>query len=110
VRCAVPDGFFPDEDYQKGVQVGGPGPADHPAASHKIVHTYQTIRPLFEEAGFHVKLLEYCDEHGKFHEHEWDEVDGFIYRTRRFDHRNQNGELGFVSLLVDAVKLEEGTR
>ncbi|PWI58413.1 hypothetical protein BM613_04170 [Sulfoacidibacillus thermotolerans] len=22
----MPDGFFPDEDYQKGVQVGGPGP------------------------------------------------------------------------------------
>lgn len=40
IRCAVPDAFFPDEEYQQGVQVGGPGPLDHPAASHKIVHNY----------------------------------------------------------------------
>lgn len=30
----------------------------------------------------------------------------FIYRSARFDHRNQNDELGFVSLIVDAVKKE----
>ncbi|MBM7839173.1 putative SAM-dependent methyltransferase [Alkalihalobacillus xiaoxiensis] len=59
VRCAVPDGYFPNEAYQKGVQVGGPGPADHPAASHKIVHTYKTLTAMFEEAGFQVSLLEY---------------------------------------------------
>lgn len=62
VRCAVPDGFFQDEDYQKGVQVGGLGPADHPAASHKIVLNYKTITSMFESAGFEVNLLEYCDE------------------------------------------------
>jgi predicted SAM-dependent methyltransferase len=58
VRCAVPDGFFPDENYQNTVKVGGPGPADHPAASHKIVHTYRTLTRMFEEAGFQVDLLE----------------------------------------------------
>ncbi|CAI8987667.1 Glutamine amidotransferase type-2 domain-containing protein [Bacillus sp. IT-79MI2] len=31
---------------------------------------------------------------------------GFIYRSKRFDHRNQDGKLGFVSLIVDAVKGE----
>ncbi|MFP3470791.1 hypothetical protein R0J90_12185, partial [Micrococcus sp. SIMBA_144] len=35
IRCAVPDGYFPDEEYQRIVQIGGPGPEDHPAASHK---------------------------------------------------------------------------
>lgn len=104
IRCAVPDSFFPDEDYQNGVQVGGPGPKDHPAASHKIVHNFKTITSMFKEAGFEVKLLEYCDENGNFHFHEWDEKQGFIYRSKRFDHRNKDGELGFVSLIVDAIK------
>ncbi len=104
IRCAVPDGFFPDEDYQALVQIGGPGPADHPAATHKIVHNYKTITAMFEEAGFNVKLLEYCDEKGRFHYHEWDEKKGFIYRSYRFDHRNQHGKPGFVSLIIDAIK------
>ncbi|WP_342664020.1 methyltransferase domain-containing protein [Peribacillus kribbensis] len=107
VRCAVPDGFFPDEDYQRTVQIGGPGPADHPAASHKIVHTYKTLTSMFEEAGFSVRLLEYCDENGEFHAQEWDEKEGFIYRSKRFDHRNQNGSLVFISLIVDAYKPAE---
>lgn len=59
---------------------------------------------MFEEAGFQVSLLEYCDEAGQFHAVSWKEADGFIYRSKRFDHRNQHGELGFVSLIVDAVK------
>lgn len=104
IRCAVPDGYFPDEDYQRGVQIGGPGPLDHPAASHKIVHTYKTLTAMFEEAGFEVQILEYCDEDGQFHYEPWDEQDGYIYRSRRFDHRNQYGQLGFVSLIVDAIK------
>lgn len=104
IRCAVPDGYFPDESYQKMVQAGGPGPKDHPAASHKILHNYQTISSMFEEAGFKVDLLEYCDENGKFHYHQWDEKQGFIYRSKRFDHRNRGGNLGFVSLIVDATK------
>jgi predicted SAM-dependent methyltransferase len=67
IRCAVPNAYFPNEEYQKIVQVGGPGPKDHPAASHKIVHTYKTLTSMFEEAGFEVRLLAYCDEDGHFH-------------------------------------------
>lgn len=59
---------------------------------------------MFEEAGFEVQILEYCDEDGQFHYEPWDEQDGYIYRSRRFDHRNENGQLGFVSLIVDAIK------
>ncbi|WMT39694.1 SAM-dependent methyltransferase [Paenibacillus sp. D2_2] len=104
IRCAVPDGFFQNEWYQDIVKIGGPGPKDHPAATHKIVHTYKTLSRMFEEAGFKVKLLEYCDEHGQFHFNQWNAEQGFIYRSYRYDHRNQNNELGFVSIIVDAVK------
>lgn len=57
VRCAVPDGYFPNEEYQRGVQIGGPGPVDHPAASHKIVHNFRSITSMFNAAGFKVSLL-----------------------------------------------------
>ncbi|NGZ76923.1 class I SAM-dependent methyltransferase [Saccharibacillus alkalitolerans] len=104
VRCAVPDGYFPNEEYQNLVKVGGPGSPDHPAAGHQIVHNYRTLTKMFEEAGFEAELLEYCDEAGKFHFKDWDPEKGFIYRSERFDHRNRNGHLGFVSLIVDAKK------
>lgn len=90
-RCAVPDGYFPDGDYQNNVKIGGPGPIDHPAASHKIVHNYHTLSSMFEKAGFKVELLEYCDEAGEFHFNYWDEKNGFIYRSKRFDHRIEMG-------------------
>ncbi|MBA2469639.1 MAG: SAM-dependent methyltransferase [Chloroflexia bacterium] len=104
LRCAVPDGCFPNEDYQRIVQVGGPGPSDHPAASHRVVYDYRTLVQVFVRAGLDVRLLEWWDEHGKFHAEPWDERDGFVYRSLRFDHRNQNGSLIFTSLMLDAVK------
>lgn len=104
VRCAVPDGFFKDEGYQHIIQVGGPGPEDHPAAGHKIVHNYRTLTNMFEEAGFQTHLLEYCDEEGNFHEHKWNGEDGVIFRSKKYDPRNQGERLGFPSLIIDAVK------
>ncbi|MFA6074910.1 MAG: SAM-dependent methyltransferase [Negativicutes bacterium] len=104
VRCAVPDGYFPDEQYQKMVQIGGPGPVDHPAASHVIVHNYQTLKNMFEAAGFVVKLLEYWDETGEFHYRPWAVTGGYIGRSLLFHDYNKQGKIGFTSLLVDAVK------
>ncbi len=104
VRCAVPDGLFPDAAYQSLARVGGPGPADHPAAGHKVLYTHRTLPLLFEEAGFVVQALEYCDEQGRFHFTEWAPEDGFIYRSLRFDHRNRDGGPGFTSLILDAMK------
>lgn len=104
IRCAVPDGYFPNEEYQETVQVGGPGPKDHPAASHKIVYNYTTFKQMFKDAGFQVRLLEYCDEKGKFHYQPWNKEDGLIYRSLRYDHRNQDGVIHSVSLIVDAIK------
>ncbi|MGJ9385994.1 class I SAM-dependent methyltransferase [Salipaludibacillus sp. CF4.18] len=105
IRCAVPDGYFPNTDYQNTVKVGGPGSEDHPAASHKIVHNYKTLSAMFETAGFAVRLLEYFDEKGEFHFNHWDEKDGFIFRSKRFDPRNQGDKLVFPSLILDAIKV-----
>lgn len=30
IRAAVPDRYFRNADYQRLVQIGGPGPQDHP--------------------------------------------------------------------------------
>ena len=104
LRCAVPDGYFPNAEYQRAAQIGGPGPRDHPAADHKIVYTYPLFQDVFVAAGFEVDLLEYCDETGRFHYNHWDAGKGKIYRSLRFDHRNQAGELASVSLILDAIK------
>ena len=66
VRCAVPDKNFKNALYQSTIKIGGPGEENHPAANHKIVYDYKTLVKVFEEAGFEVSLLEYCDEHGDF--------------------------------------------
>lgn len=104
LRIAVPDANFPDEAYQRTVQVGGPGPADHPAVDHKIVYDFGRLSDVFVAAGFEVDLLEYCDADGRFHYHQWDPSDGPIYRSLLSDHRNEGGRLGFVSLILDARK------
>ena len=104
LRCAVPDANFPDPEYQKRVQVGGPGPKDHPAADHKIVYNYRLFVDVFASAGFEVDLLEYCDEQGRFHYNQWSLNEGPIYRSLLLDRRNREGKLGYVSLILDARK------
>jgi predicted SAM-dependent methyltransferase len=104
IRCAVPDAYFQDDSYQNIVKIGGPGPKDHPAASHKIVHNYKTLKQMFETAGFEINLLEYCDEEGNFHHNEWDGADGVIFRSIKYDPRNQGEKPVFPSLILDAFK------
>ena len=104
LRCAVPDANFPDAEYQRNAQPGGPGPADHPAADHKIVYDYRRFVAVFAAVGFTVDLLEWCDESGRFHFNYWDPAEGPVYRSLRSDHRNADGKLGFVSLILDARK------
>lgn len=104
LRLAVPDRNFKNEWYQNMVQVGGPGPKDHPAFSHKIVHDYKTLSRMLEMAGFEVSLLEYCDEEGNFKFRYWNNKDGHIGRSFRYDTRNSHNSLGMVSLIIDAFK------
>ena len=106
IRVAVPDANFRNEWYQNMVKVGGNGDPNHPAYSHKIVYDYKVLRKVFEEAGFEVELLEYCDEEGVFHYKYWNEVDGRIGRSFRYDTRNSENKLGMVSIIIDAKKVK----
>jgi len=104
IRCAVPDINFRNEQYQIMVQVGGPGPVDHPAYTHNFVYDYISLVSVFENAGFEVEILEYCDKNGVFHYKYWNEADGRIGRSFRFDTRNNMQQLGMVSIIWDAKK------
>ncbi|MGX7418848.1 class I SAM-dependent methyltransferase [Carnobacterium gallinarum] len=104
LRVAVPDTNFRNQAYQDLVQVGGPGPIDHQAYSHKVVYDYQTLREVFEKAGFEVELLEYCNKIGDFHYHYWNPADGKIVRLLRYDTRNSQTGLGMISIIIDVHK------
>jgi predicted SAM-dependent methyltransferase len=104
IRVAVPDINFKNEWYQNMVKVGGNGDPSHPSYTHKIVYDYKTLSNIFEKAGFSVELLEYCDEKGYFHYKYWNEADGRIGRSFRYDTRNSNNQLGMVSIIIDAKK------
>lgn len=104
LRVAVPDKNFRNEWYQNMVKVGGNGDPGHPAFTHKIVYDYRTFAQVFKQAGFEVELLEWCDENGDFHYKYWNEEDGQIGRSLRFDTRNKDGKLGMVSIILDAKK------
>lgn len=102
VRVAVPDGYHPDFNYINDVRPGGNGAG---TKDHKILYTYRTLSKIFEDCGFHVKLLEYWDECGNFHFRSWDISDGKIRRSKRFDWRNtDNTPLAYTSLILDAIK------
>lgn len=101
LRVAVPDGYHPDKEYIEYVRPGGTGAG---ADDHKILYTESSFAKLFQEAGFQVRLLEWFDSNGKFHYQEWDTNDGMIWRSRRFDERNKDGQLKYTSLIIDAVK------
>ena len=101
LRIAVPDGYNPNKEYIEYVRPGGNGAG---ADDHKILYNYKTMTQRLEEVGFKVNLLEYWDEFGNFHFIDWSDEGGRIERSRRYDPRNKNGELGYTSLIVDAIK------
>lgn len=101
LRLAVPDGFNPDPDYINYVKPGGYGAG---AEDHKVLYNYKLMTTRLQKAGFKVKLLEYWDEDGKFHFEDWRSEEGHIMRSKRYDKRNQEGKLGYTSLIVDAIK------
>ena len=104
IRVAVPDANFRNEWYQNMVKIGGNGDPKHPAFTHKIVYDYKTLIDVFQQAGFEVDLLEWCDENGIFHYKYWNDADGHIGRSLRFDTRNSKEKLGMVSIIIDAKK------
>lgn len=101
LRIAVPDGFHPDPVYREWVRPGGSGLGAH---DHKMLYTHETLGELLAAAGFQVRWLEYFDASGQFHATDWNPADGMIHRSRRFDERNQDGQLRYTSLIADAIK------
>lgn len=100
-RVAVPDGYMPDPTYIDYVKPGGNGAG---ADDHKLLYNYSIMKAALEKVGFKVELLEYWDENGKFHFTDWNTEHGKVLRSRRFDKRNESGELKYTSLIVDAIK------
>ena len=101
LRIAVPDGFFPNQEYIDQVKPGGSGIGSD---DHKILYTHETMQRKLEKVGFKVEKVEYYDHEGKFHKKDWDEKQGFIKRSLEKDKRNKSGHIGYTSLIVDAIK------
>jgi predicted SAM-dependent methyltransferase len=101
LRIAVPDGYFPNSDYINWVKPGGHGSGSQ---DHKFLYTYDYLGRILTECGFNPSFLEYFDENGVFHFNEWNPDDGMIIRSVRFDERNQEGDIKYTSLIVDAYK------
>jgi predicted SAM-dependent methyltransferase len=105
LRVAVPDGKHPDPEYIKWVDVGGVGAG---AYDHKMLYTCDSLRDVFQQAGFQVNLLEYYDEAGKFHSVPWDKSAGIIHRCHSFNQEPTATVDGrppnYTSIILDAVK------
>jgi predicted SAM-dependent methyltransferase len=101
LRVAIPDGHNPDTNYINYVKPGGNGPG---ALDHKVLFTYRSLEQLLSKAGFEVKLLEFFDEGGEFHFSDWDPADGMVERSRRYDARNEGGNLKYTSLIADGIR------
>jgi predicted SAM-dependent methyltransferase len=101
LRIAVPDGLHPDPAYIRAVKPGGTGTG---ALDHQVLFTHESLGLLLSDVGFTVRLLEYFDRQGCFHEEPWESSGGMVRRSRRFDTRNAGGQLVYTSLIVDAIK------
>lgn len=102
LRIAVPDGYFPDQNYIDYVKPGGHGAG---ADDHKVLYTIDTLVPLIESVGFAAKPLEYFNDQGVFVSEPFNATDGYIDRCRENDPRNVKGILKYTSLIIDAVKI-----
>lgn len=107
-RIAVPDGYHPNPNYIKGVDVSKDPKKLLLPESHKVLYNYKTLSSVFENAGFKVKLLEYFDENGDFQFNEWNAEEGMIYRSLRYKNLRKDvsifGMQDYTSLILDVTK------
>lgn len=101
LRIAVPDGLHPDPAYIDAVKPMGSAEGSE---DHKVLYTCDSLKSLFESAGFTTRVLECFDVQGNFNSEEWDPRDGMIRRSARFDLRNRDGRLQYTSIIIDAFK------
>lgn len=79
IRIAVPDGYHPDPEYLRHVQVSGAG-AD--AADHKQLLTVDMLFELLRNAGFTPRHIEGYTSNGDLIEKKYSIEDGYINRSR----------------------------
>ncbi|MBL4653615.1 MAG: hypothetical protein JKY53_12255 [Flavobacteriales bacterium] len=99
LRIAVPDGYTPDPEYIKAVDVGGKGKC---ADGHLVLYNHVSFAEVFEQAGFKVNKLEYFNEDGNFVHNPWDVKTGKIKRST--GNRGANKDVFDSSIVLDAVK------
>ena len=97
-RVAVPDGNRRDAAYVKE--------AAPPNDGHQMFYNIKTLTALLEGVGFKTTPLEYFDAQEQFHAIAWDENEGMIRRSVRFDTQQdfQRDGLFYTSLIIDARK------
>ncbi|HKV32999.1 MAG TPA: methyltransferase domain-containing protein [Pyrinomonadaceae bacterium] len=97
-RLAVPDGYRRDSAYVKEVAP--------PADGHKMLYNIDSLTALLQSVGFETTALEYFDREERFHAVSWNEKEGMILRSIRFDTQQafQRDGLFYTSLIVDARK------
>lgn len=98
LRIAVPDGYRKDREYVEEVSP--------PKDGHKLLFTVDDLVARLDRIGFEATPLEYFDVSEQFHSHPWEEADGLIRRSVRYDtqERFKRGPLYYTSLIVDARK------
>lgn len=98
IRIAVPDGYHTNLDYINLVKPGGTGDANH-----KELYNYKSILKIFDN-DFQIDLLEHFNEKHEFIYNDWqnNNKDGYIKRSRFTDHRNDEKNINYSSLILDA--------
>jgi predicted SAM-dependent methyltransferase len=98
LRIAVPDGNRKDTEYVEEVRP--------PKDGHQLLFTVDDLMQRLFRVGFRVTPLEYFDANEEFHCYPWNEEDGLIRRSARYDQqeRFKRGTLCYTSLIVDARK------
>ncbi|KAB2319757.1 methyltransferase domain-containing protein [Betaproteobacteria bacterium SCN1] len=78
-RLAVPDAFHPSRYYYNLVKPGG----WETPYEHLLFLDHEILSRIGSETGFEVRLLEYFDEHGFFHDTSYRNEDGIVQRCAR---------------------------
>ena len=78
-RIAVPDAFHPSRYYYNLVKPGGWETPEQ----HKLFFDYEMMTRVAEKSGYRIRLLEYFDEQGNFHQESYSLEDGAVQRCAK---------------------------
>ncbi len=99
-RIAVPDAFHKNDEYLNAVRPGG---WDAGAKDHKTFWNIETLKSIGLKTGFTVIPLEYFDEKHIFHMTDYNDLNGYIKRSKKNSYIDQNVQ-DYTSLIIDLVK------